>query len=124
LDNIHFVGQIADPSDELRQADILISASKSEGMPNSVLEAISYGLHCFLSDIYPHRYLSNYHADMISLFSLDVNSHELSDFIQSEISRLNRRENVQNSGLSSKFHADYMGREYFGLYRSILGEAV
>lgn len=37
--------------------DLFVSVSKAEGLPNSVLEAQSYGVPCILSDIAPHREL-------------------------------------------------------------------
>lgn len=41
--------------DYLGISDIYISASKSEGLPMSVLEALSAGIPCLLSNIPPHR---------------------------------------------------------------------
>lgn len=40
-------------------ADLFVSASKSEGLPNSVLEALASGLPCILSDIEPHAEILN-----------------------------------------------------------------
>ncbi|MDB9444791.1 glycosyltransferase [Anabaena sp. CS-542/02] len=53
--NIRLLGQISDVRPWLCCADALISASWAEGLPNSVLEAMSCGLHVILSDIPPHR---------------------------------------------------------------------
>jgi glycosyltransferase involved in cell wall biosynthesis len=39
----------------LKASDFLISASDSEGMPNTVLEAMATGIPMLLSDIAPHR---------------------------------------------------------------------
>lgn len=36
-------------------ADILVSSSLAEGLPNTVLEAIACGMPCILSDIEPHK---------------------------------------------------------------------
>lgn len=41
--------------DYLNIADLYISASKSEGLPMSVLEALNVGLPCLLSSIPPHK---------------------------------------------------------------------
>ena len=39
-------------------ANYLLSLSFSEGTPNSVIEAMSFGIPCILSNILPHQYLS------------------------------------------------------------------
>lgn len=54
---IRFAGQVADVENYLRAADFLVSASRAEGMPNAVLEALACGLRVVLSDIGPHREL-------------------------------------------------------------------
>lgn len=46
-------------SDYLAIADLYISASKSEGLPMSVLEALNMGVPCVLSDIPPHVEIAN-----------------------------------------------------------------
>ena len=53
-DRIIFYGSTLNPLDYLQISDYLISASLSEGLPNSVLEAISCGLIPILSNIEPH----------------------------------------------------------------------
>lgn len=52
---ISFAGFHSDVRPFLNQADIFLSASLTEGMPVSVLEAMSMGKPCVLSDIAPHR---------------------------------------------------------------------
>ena len=54
---IRFEGQVGDVTPFLRAADFLVSASKSEGLPNAVLEAMACGLRVALTDIGPHREL-------------------------------------------------------------------
>lgn len=53
--NIIFAGHTNTPIDYLQSADILVSASLAEGLPNTVLEALSCGMPCILSDIDPHK---------------------------------------------------------------------
>lgn len=52
-----FVGKKENPLEYIQASDILISASLSEGLPNTVLEALACGLPCILSDIDPHKEL-------------------------------------------------------------------
>ena len=55
--NIMMVGSTKTPVKYLQACDILVSASLAEGLPNTVLEALSCGLPCILSDIEPHKEL-------------------------------------------------------------------
>jgi glycosyltransferase involved in cell wall biosynthesis len=52
--NIFLEGNVDNPLDYYQAADIFVSASVSEGLPNSVLEAMGCGNYCVLSDIDPH----------------------------------------------------------------------
>ncbi|MEZ9899043.1 glycosyltransferase [Vibrio breoganii] len=53
--SIIFVGRTSRVLEYLNSSDYYISCSKSEGLPNSVLEALACGLPCVLSNIEPHR---------------------------------------------------------------------
>ncbi len=53
--NITFLGNISNVKDYLQMSDFYISAAFAEGLPMAVMEALSCGLACILSDIEPHR---------------------------------------------------------------------
>lgn len=57
LCNVILAGHTKTPIKYLQAADVLVSASLAEGLPNTVLEALSCGLPCILSDIDPHKEL-------------------------------------------------------------------
>jgi glycosyltransferase involved in cell wall biosynthesis len=55
LPNIIFTGNVENVNEYLQASDIYISSSKSEGLPNGVLEAMATGLPIILSDIEQHK---------------------------------------------------------------------
>ena len=67
--------------DYLQAADIFISTAVSEGLPNTVLEALSSGLPCILSDIGPHREIIEKNVGAGKLFKLR-DSVELSKIME------------------------------------------
>ncbi|MFL7045363.1 glycosyltransferase [Vibrio cyclitrophicus 1F53] len=71
-DSLLFVGRKGNVDDYLYHADLFISASRAEGFPNTVLEALSFGLPCCLSDIGPHLEFKNYFdsTNALSFFEL------------------------------------------------------
>ncbi len=56
---IRFEGNVNDIEDYLAASDVYISTSKSEGLPNGVLEAMAMGLPLLLSDIPQHLEVMN-----------------------------------------------------------------
>lgn len=48
-------GNVSNITDYLKAADVFVSASRSEGLPNAVLEAASCGLNMILSNIPQHK---------------------------------------------------------------------
>lgn len=52
---IRLQGAVSNVAEYIRSADLFVSASYSEGLPNSVLEAMACGVPTILSDIGPHR---------------------------------------------------------------------
>lgn len=53
--NIDFRGNVTNVNEYLKACDVYVSTSKSEGMPNGVLEAMATGLPVVLSDIEQHK---------------------------------------------------------------------
>ena len=53
--NIFVKGHVHDVQRIFNETDILLSSSTTEGLPNSVLEALSNNIPCILSDIDQHN---------------------------------------------------------------------
>ena len=58
--NVYFFGHVENVQPFFKAARLYVSNSLSEGMPNSVLEAITAGVPIILSDIPPHRELNEF----------------------------------------------------------------
>ncbi|MEG0844250.1 MAG: glycosyltransferase [Romboutsia sp.] len=71
-ENILFKGKVDNVDKYLKSSDYYISASLSEGLPNSVLEAMSTGIPCILSKIKPHEEIINNHNQLF--ISKDINN--------------------------------------------------
>ncbi|WP_171000261.1 glycosyltransferase [Lactiplantibacillus daoliensis] len=69
---IIFKGHVKEPSSLLNDADWLLSASKSEGLPMAVLEALSWNCNLLLSDIGPHIEINEVvnNCDICRVFTL------------------------------------------------------
>ena len=54
-DRVIFPGRLPDVAPALAAADVYVSASRSEGLPFAVMEAMGCALPCVLSDVKGHR---------------------------------------------------------------------
>jgi len=66
-----FVGNVSNVVDYLACSDYFISSSLSEGLPNTVLEALAAGLPLLLSDIPSHLEIAEECQGMCSIFALN-----------------------------------------------------
>lgn len=53
--SVTFLGEVKEPYSFLSSIDIYVSASRREGLPLSILEAMSFGLPCVLSEVPGHQ---------------------------------------------------------------------
>jgi glycosyltransferase involved in cell wall biosynthesis len=113
---IIFKGFVNNVNEYLQASDFFISASISEGLPNTVLEALGCGIPVILSDIPSHREILAVNSNAGALFRCgDVS--ELSNAMSqlSERSGLHMREAALQI-VHDKLNARSMARQYQAIY--------
>ena len=115
-ENIRFMGHVDNVNSYLQASDYYISASLSEGLPNSVLEAISVGLPVILSKISPHIEIAgdNYPYLFDPKSSDDLNL-KLKLIIQEKNQVLRQKHSLK---IKNDFSAYLMSNKYQLLYLS------
>ncbi|MCM1140283.1 MAG: glycosyltransferase family 4 protein [Muribaculum sp.] len=112
--NILFVGQTSVPIKYLQACDTLISCSLAEGLPNTVLEAISCGLTCILSDIGSHReIIENTSAGV--LFPTR-NTESLEKCIVESMGWDEQKNTIARELAISKFSIPSLAKKYLNIY--------
>lgn len=118
--SIYFAGNVSNVDEYLAAADIFISASKSEGMPLAVLEAMRSGLPLLLSDIEPHEEILSVNEKMGILFKIDTD-HDLKQQMENMIVNLkNYDSRLIQTTFNKYFSAQIMSKKYQDIYESVL----
>jgi len=118
--NILLLGNIDNVKEYLQASDYFISASHAEGLPNTVLEAMSCGLPSILSDIPSHNEITKYDESCEMLFKKN-NIKELSNKIN-EVLKINYNTLSLNSRklIEKNLSARIMSKKYQELYLNII----
>lgn len=116
--NILVLGFKKNVSDYLKIADIYISTSKSEGLPNSVLEAGSTGLKLVLSKIPQHLEIGA-DKDFISYFNLDA-QQELIELINKSDKNYDCEKKQIAKYFNDNFSSNKTSNEYSVLYKRMV----
>lgn len=115
-----FLGQLADVGPVLRAADVFASASRTEGMPNAVLEALASGLACALSDVPGHSDTAAGREHALFFPSGDVAALALAlGRLRDEAGLRERLGARARAAACEVFSLDVLARCYAGLYREI-----
>lgn len=119
--SIAFLGYKNDIEKYYQLADVYISASHSEGLPNSVLEAASCGCRMILSDIPQHREIFKEHYDLVSFFEKG-NVEKLSELFQKNIRITQQQEREKISRyINDNFSSVAMAKKYCDFIRENSG---
>lgn len=119
VQNIIFKGNVTNVDEYLKASDVYVSTSKSEGMPNGVLEAMAAGLPVILSDIEQHKEIFNV-DDRIGYLYAQNNENALSEKMKNIIHD-NISETAEFSYMSAhqNFDAALNCRQYEKIYMNL-----
>lgn len=117
--NILFRGIVQNVDEYLGASDIYVSTSKTEGMPNGVLEGMASGLAVLLSDIPQHEEIYHLNSNIGWLY----HSGDLNDFVSKlrDMVRIDLKNMKQQSmhTVAKNMSAEYMSSEYQRAYLAI-----
>ncbi len=114
-----FLGNVSNVDFYLSKSDCFISASYSEGMPNTVLESIQTKTGLILSDIAPHREVQEILSGYCYTFAPDC-FEELADklaYVEKYGVDCNSDE---YKSLMMEFSSEHMSKEYSSFYCSLV----
>lgn len=122
-ERVQLLGNVSNVADYLKIADYFISASLSEGLPNTVLEALTSGIPVLLSDIPSHLEIAEKCPNCCHIFPLANDSNVLAKFMNNISSIfLNQTEDDIKFVARKFFSAQVMSEQYQNKYRSLLTE--
>lgn len=119
--NILFLGTKDDVSFYLKASDCYISCSKSEGLPNGVLEAMSTGVAVLLSDIEQHKEILDVNPSAGCLYKQGSSQDFLDKMMYLRKSNILFMGNAAFELAHNKFSAKIMSENYQSLFRELIG---
>lgn len=122
IGNIDFRGNVMNVNHYLKACDAYVSASKSEGLPNGVLEAMATGLPVILSDIPQH--IEVYEANTKCGYIFDINKEtDLAECLKKMIEDDNKEMGIAAyESAHNNFSAPLMSDNYQKIYKEISGK--
>lgn len=115
---INLLGNVDNVNEYLQASDCFISASLSEGLPYSVLEAMAINLNCILSDISSHKELFEINEKAGDIFFEPKNIDSLVKLIQKQLYNDNECSNRQV--VLSNFDEVDMSKKYQRYYLDVI----
>ncbi|EGW37820.1 glycosyltransferase [Desulfosporosinus sp. OT] len=118
--NVLIRGEVSNVIDYLHASDVYLSSSKSEGLPNGVLEAMAAGLPVLLSDIPQHMELFSVNMRIGRYYKLgDVGAlaSEIDSMLDDDLSSMSAD---SYKAVMNNFTAEIMSKKYQNLYKHFL----
>ena len=119
--NIDLMGNINNVSEYLQSSNCFISASFSEGLPYSVLEAMAINLNCILSDIPSHREIFEDSNTSENQFFDPNNIDQLVEVIQKQLVKSSKNYNRQI--IIDNFDEKIMSKKYQNYYIDLIKQS-
>ncbi len=121
-DRIIFRGNVSNVNEYLNACDVYVSASKSEGLPNGVLEAMACGIPVILSDIVQHQEIYEADAGIGYLFKLNDGEDLINGMDQIYTSgKAEEQGRIACETAHQYFSAPKMSKQYQEVYQKIAG---
>lgn len=119
VNNIDFRGSVYNVNRYLKASDVYVSTSKSEGLPNGVLEAMATGLPVVLSDISQHLEIYNINKGIGYVYK-QGDSDAFSQKLQAirESAGVMGKESYETA--HQHFSSIVMSKQYQELYKQII----
>ena len=118
VSNIDFRGSVSNVNDYLKACDVYVSPSKSEGLPNGVLEAMATGLPVVLSDIEQHLEIYDVNHQIGFVYKQGVET-ELVNKMNEIIPLAKKMGNEAYQTAHNCFSAKGMSEKYQEIYKRI-----
>lgn len=118
---IRLAGNVSNVADYLANADYFVSSSLSEGLPNTVLEALAAGLPVILSDIESHKEIACESEMACKVFALKEGAGALSQQMRDAVDSFSACSVIDARRLANEvFSAQKMSARYQEFYNNIL----
>lgn len=119
ISNIIMTGSVSNVNEYLQASDIYISSSKSEGLPNGVLEAMAVGLPVILSNIEQHKEIYDANKAIGELYQIGDKNDCLNKLLSMDKSKIIYCGQQAYKCAHSQFSAKRMSKEYQEEYLNV-----
>lgn len=122
VSNIIMRGSVNNVNEYLQASDVYISSSKSEGLPNGVLEAMAVGLPVILSDIDQHKEIYETNHNIGALYKIGNKKDCLHKILSLVDNKQAMCSNEAYKCAHEHFSAERMSKQYQSEYKRVYSE--